>query len=91
MPDDEQLKRRIARQVNRMKKAEQARPTLLAHTRFLGSIGLLFVLPMVIGAYAGRWLDERLSGYSVSWTLGLIVLGIVVGAINVYLFIRTSE
>ena len=91
MSDDERLKKRIALQVSRMKKAERARPTLLAQTRYLGSIGLLFVLPMVVGAYLGRWLDERLAGYSVSWTIALIVGGVVVGAMNVYLFIRQGD
>jgi ATP synthase protein I len=46
------------------------------------------VLPVIAGAYAGSWLDSRLTGYAVHWTLSLIFLGIVVGAINVYLFIR---
>jgi ATP synthase protein I len=33
-------------------------------------------------------MDELLKGYSVHWTLTMIILGIAVGGINVYLFIR---
>jgi ATP synthase protein I len=71
-----------------MKKAEKDRRTLLSQTVYLGTVGLLFALPLVGGAYLGRWLDERVGGYSVHWTMEMIVLGLVVGGINVYLFIR---
>ena len=61
---------------------------MLAQVRFLGTLGLVMVLPMVAGAYLGRWLDERLPGYSQSWTLSLLLLGVLVGAINLYLMLR---
>jgi ATP synthase protein I len=88
MNDRRQLSNDIERQVKRMKKAEKERPTLLAQTIFLGTLGLVFVLPVVAGAYLGRWLDGMLAGYSVRWTLSLLFLGVVVGATNVYLMIR---
>lgn len=71
-----------------MKKAERERPTLLAQTVFLGTLGLIFVLPVVAGAYLGRWLDGMIEGYSMRWTLSLLFLGIVVGAVNVYLLVK---
>jgi ATP synthase protein I len=40
------------------------------------------------GAYLGRWLDSLASGYSIRWTVSLILLGVMVGMINVYLLIR---
>jgi ATP synthase protein I len=71
-----------------MRQAEHHRPTLMAQTVYIGTLGLLMVLPVVGGAYLGRWLDSLMPGYSLQWTLSLIVLGVVVGAVNVYLFIR---
>jgi ATP synthase protein I len=53
-----------------------------------GTLGLLFVVPIVAGAYLGRWLDTLAAGYSVRWTVSLIVLGIVVGAYNVFRFLQ---
>ena len=64
------------------------RPTLLAQTVYVGTLGLLFVIPVVIGAYSGRWIDGWQEGYSMRWTLSLISIGIVVGGFNVYLFIK---
>jgi len=71
-----------------MEKAERERDTLLAQAAYLGTLGLLFILPVIAGAYLGHWLDDRASGYPVRWTISLIVLGVVVGAVNVGLFIR---
>lgn len=85
---EEELARRVERQARRMQKAERERPTLIGQTVYIGTLGLLLALPVVGGAYLGRWLDSLAGGYSVRWTVSLIVLGIVVGAVNVYLFIR---
>lgn len=78
----------MQRQVERMKRAERERSSLLGQTVYLSTLGVLFVVPVVIGAYFGSWLDGRLEGYAVHWTLSMIFLGIVIGAVNVYLFIR---
>ena len=86
--DKQQLQQRIDEQVERLKKAERDRPTLLAQTTYIGTLGLLFVLPVVAGAYLGRWLDSLMAGYSLRWTLSMIFLGLVVGGVNVYLYVR---
>lgn len=71
-----------------MGKAERERPTLMSQTVYIGMLGLLFVLPLVGGAYLGRWLDGLLPGYSTRWTVSLILVGAFIGAVNVYLYIR---
>lgn len=83
-----QLEDRLDRQARRIRRASADRRTLIAQSVYLGSIGILFTAPVVAGAYFGRWLDDRLQGYSVHWTLSMILLGVLVGAVNVYLFIR---
>ena len=87
-PDREKLKRKVEKEAARMKRAEKERPTLMAQTAYLGVLGVLLILPAIIGAYLGRWLDSRIEGYSVRWTVSLIVLGLFIGAVNVYLFIK---
>ena len=86
--DKQQLQQRIDEQVERLKQAERDRPTLLAQTTYIGTLGLLFVLPVIGGAYLGRWLDSLMAGYSLRWTLSMIFLGLVVGVVNVFLFVR---
>ena len=86
--DKQHLQQRIDEQVERLKQAERDRPTLLAQTTYIGTLGLLFVLPVIGGAYLGRWLDSMMAGYSLRWTLSMIFLGLVVGGVNVYLYVR---
>ncbi|WP_375177262.1 MULTISPECIES: AtpZ/AtpI family protein [Marinobacter] len=88
MYEMDDLRQRIARQAQRMKQAERDRPTLIGQTIYIGTLGLILVLPVVGGAYLGYWLDTMAQGYSVRWTIGLILAGVIVGAVNVYLFIR---
>lgn len=88
MPKQNDLRKQVERQARRMRQAEKERPTLMAQTVFIGTLGLLFVLPTVGGAYLGHWLDNQMTGYSTRWTLSLILVGVAIGAINVYLFLR---
>ena len=88
MSYEDELKRRVERQAKRMKQAEEDQNSLLSQTAYIGTLGLLFVLPIVAGAYLGEWLDELLPGFSEHWTISLILLGVGIGFLNVYLFIR---
>jgi ATP synthase protein I len=88
MNNHDELKQRVSKQVARIRKAEKDRPTLLAQTVSLGTLGLLLVLPVVVGAYLGRWLDGLVEGYSMRWTLSLILLGVGVGMFTMYRFIK---
>ena len=88
MQNGERLRQNIEKQAQRMTQAEKERPTLLAQTVFLGTLALLFVLPVVGGAYLGHWIDSLQTGYSYRWTMSLLMTGLVVGAMNVYLYIQ---
>jgi ATP synthase protein I len=92
-PDHEEheLRRRVEQDARRLRKAEGEREGLLIQTVYLGTLGLVFVLPVVTGAYLGHWLDGMSEGYSMRWTLSLLFLGLVVGAFNVYFLIRSRE
>jgi ATP synthase protein I len=88
-PDDQsRFRHSVEEDVRRMQKAVKERGTLLSQTVYLGTVGLLFVLPVVGGAYLGLWLDGLREPYASRWTPSMIVLGVVVGAVNVYYFIR---
>jgi ATP synthase protein I len=78
----------IQKRVRRMKQAEKERRGLISQSVYLGTLGVMFVLPVVAGAYLGQWLDSLSEGYEVHWTVSMIVLGVIVGAVNVYFFVR---
>jgi len=85
---DDDLLKKVDLQVKRIKQARRQKHTVLAHTSYIGVLGLVLVLPMVGGAYLGRWLDSMDTGFTISWTISLILVGVVVGALNVYFLIK---
>ena len=88
MDNQHKLQQQVERQARRMKQAEQDRPTLIGQTIYVGTLGIMFVLPVVGGAYLGRWIDGIASGYSIRWTVSLILIGVFAGMFNVYYLIK---
>lgn len=86
--EHEKLKSGAGRDAKRLLKAKKEKATLLSQTVYLGTLGFMIALPLVAGAYIGSWLDEKLTGYSFSFTITLIFVGLVIGAVNVYYFIK---
>ncbi|TCV90269.1 AtpZ/AtpI family protein [Sulfurirhabdus autotrophica] len=91
MGSNDKLRHKVEQQAKRMQQAESEQDSLVAQTIYLGTLALLFVLPVIGGAYLGNWLDNMDAGYSYKWTVGLIALGIGVGIFNVYMFVREHE
>jgi len=49
----------------------------------MGLIGWSVVVPTLLGAALGIWLDQRHPGRH-SWTLTLLIIGLVVGCLNAW-------
>ena len=85
---EQPLRQALNKQRKRREKAQRERRSVLADTVQVGTLGLVFVLPVVGGAYLGNWLDSLSDGYSLRWTLSLIIAGIALGIVNVVLNLR---
>jgi ATP synthase protein I len=79
----------IGKDIHRMEQHERAPATWVGIAVTGGTVGLLFVVPIVAGAYLGRWLDTLAEGYSVRWTVSGILLGIATGGYNAFRFLRS--
>ena len=55
-----------------------------------GVVGWSVSIPTVIGAFVGIWIDLNWQG-GYSWTLMLIVLGLMVGYINSWFWIKRQR
>ncbi|HET8707671.1 MAG TPA: AtpZ/AtpI family protein [Pseudomonadales bacterium] len=85
-PRDEQMAHQLQQQIKRRLGMRRGGMAWLLVTG--GTVGLLFCVPIVGGAYLGRWLDMQIETFSTRWTVSLIVLGIALGGYNVYRFLR---
>ena len=56
----------------------------------MGLIGWSVVVPTLLGAALGIWLDNRHPG-SHSWTLMLLVIGLVVGCVNAWHWVSKED
>ena len=58
----------------------------------MGLIGWSVVVPTLLGAALGRWLDRRHSGeHSFSWTLALLAAGLVIGCWNAWHWVASQD
>lgn len=53
----------------------------------MGMVGWAVTLPTVLGLAAGIWLDARTRG-TVSWTLTGLIVGVALGCLNAWYWIR---
>ena len=56
----------------------------------MGLIGWSVAIPTLLGAALGIWLDNRHSG-SHSWTLMLLVIGLVIGCLNAWHWVSKED
>jgi ATP synthase protein I len=56
----------------------------------MGLIGWSVAIPTVLGAVLGLWLDTRHPG-SHSWTLALLVAGLVIGCLNAWHWVAKQD
>jgi ATP synthase protein I len=56
----------------------------------MGLIGWSVVLPTLLGAALGLWLDKHHPGTH-AWTLALLVAGLVIGCLNAWHWVATED
>jgi len=56
----------------------------------MGLIGWSVVVPTLLGAGLGLWLDHRHPGGR-SWTLALLVAGLVIGCLNAWHWVTRED
>ena len=56
----------------------------------MGLIGWSVAVPTLLGAALGNWLDNRYAGLH-SWTLALLVAGLVLGCFNAWHWVAKED
>ncbi len=88
MPDEDPLSSAdrsfshdVGAQEQRKLNARLTRSPVWPGLGMLGLIGWSVCLPTLLGAWCGRWLDERHPGQH-AWTLALLIAGLCLGCAN---------
>jgi ATP synthase protein I len=88
---DKPFSEKVEKSAEDLMKSRKEKSRFWHYAQMLGVGGWLFVIPVVAGAYLGRYLDERTRG-EISWTITFIIIGVAVGAYNIWYFLlRKSQ
>lgn len=80
-PDPASFSRKVGETESRkLRTRRRAQRSAWLGFRMFGMVGWSVALPTIAGAFFGRWLDTRYPSPH-SWTLTLIILGIVIGSL----------
>lgn len=90
-PPTNDLADTVARKQARKQRARQEGERGLAHGfGMFGMVGWSVAVPTLLGIALGVWIDSRSqSGYS--WTLMLMIAGLVVGGINAWYWVSKES
>lgn len=72
-----------AKAARKLRARRNATPDVWFGLGMMGLIGWSVVVPTLLGAALGLWLDQRYAGGR-SWTLALLVAGLAIGCLNAW-------
>ncbi len=79
--DEDLFVREVRRQAERAQASQHM--TFWRGLGLVGSVGWMVVVPALLGAFLGRWIDRR-AGTGVFWTLSLLFSGLTLGCTSAW-------
>lgn len=79
-----------AKATRKIKARRRAAPGVWFGLGMMGLVGWSVVVPTLVGAALGIWLDGRYPG-SRSWTLMLLVAGLILGCANAWHWVAAED
>lgn len=79
-----------AKAARKLRARRHSRPDVWFGLGMMGLIGWSVTVPTLVGAAIGLWLDKRHPGQH-SWTLALLVAGLVLGCMNAWHWVAKEE
>jgi ATP synthase protein I len=79
-----------AKAARKLKARRSATPGVWFGMGMMGLIGWSVVVPTLLGAALGLWLDERHPGMH-AWTLAMLMAGLTLGCLNAWHWVAKEE
>ncbi len=64
-------------------------PSVARRLAQIGVLGWIIVVPMLIGVFVGRWLDQELNS-GLFWTAPLLMLGLALGCYSAWKWMKNA-
>jgi ATP synthase protein I len=89
-PEEDPLFRGIQRSAERYRRWQREGDPSVAHRLAqIGVLGWIIVIPMLIGVFIGRWLDQKFHS-GLFWTAPLLLLGAVLGCWSAWKWMQSA-
>ena len=89
-PEDDPLFKGVQRSADRFRRWQKEGDPSAAHRLAqIGVLGWIIVVPMLIGVFVGRWLDQRFQT-GLFWTAPLLMLGAVLGCWSAWKWMQSA-
>lgn len=82
--------KQIAEKEKRKLKALRTRNNVWFGLGMMGMVGWSVVVPALLGALAGLWLDKRYP-QTFSWTLTLLIAGLITGSVIAWYWVAKED
>ena len=79
-----------AKAARKLRARRNATPGVWFGLGMMGLVGWSVVVPTLLGAALGLWLDQRYAGGR-SWTLALLVAGLGIGCLNAWHWVAKED
>jgi len=95
MEDDHPFKKKsfsteVGKKEARKLKAQRQKPNVWSGLGLFGMIGWSIVIPTLLGALLGIWLDKRYK-VDFSWTLSLLIAGLMIGCVIAWNWVQKEN
>lgn len=78
------------KQHRKLKARKESERSLWFGLGMFGLVGWSVAVPTVIGVFIGVWMDQAWPGRP-SWTLTLLILGVIVGCLNAWFWVKRES
>ena len=89
-PAAERMLREVGAKQERIERGRARKGTFASSIAILGVVGWSVTVPTVLGVVAGVWIDRRWPS-RISWTLTLLLAGLVIGCWSAWLRIEREQ
>ena len=89
-PEQDPLFKGIQRQAERFRRWQaEGDPSVARRLAQIGVLGWIIVVPMLIGVFAGRWLDQKFNS-GLFCTAPLLMLGLALGCFSAWKWMQSE-
>lgn len=86
---DELLRQVRSRELRKERAERDRRSSIMFGLGMIGMVGWSVAIPTLIGIAVGMWMDRTWPAAH-SWTLTLLFIGVILGCLNAWYWVKTS-